>query len=628
MHVRNMSCTAWLAALLAAAALAPPAGATITPEAAKVLDRYIAAIGGRAALDAERSMHTKGTITAFGFKGTIESWTQRPDRMASATALGPFTLKDGYDGTTAWRVDQNGKLSIRDGKDLENEKGNAWFECGQWLLPDQGGGSITVQGQEHDSTGEWTVLEVKPPVGRSHAYWFNVKSGLVDRVVSKTDQQVIVTRLSDYRMDAGALRSHRQDTSVEGMPLNNLSATLDTLWLNEPIDPARFAPPQPAAADFTFLKGGATARLPIRYGERHLWVKVSVDGRPAEDFLLDTGASVSLLDSAWAAAHGIASEGKMQATGAGATGDVAFAKVGGIEVAGPDGDGVKIAGQKLAVLALNRFVAPFFWRDAAGVLGYDFISRFVLEIDYDRQTLTLYDPRTFKYAGHGTGVPITLSGSIPVVQASLDGRYQGGFRLDVGSGSTVDLHSPFVKKNDLRAKLGKTIEVLGGGFGGTFMSQVGRMKSMAIGPYRWKNPLVILSGAEQGGLASEDYAGNIGNEVFERFICTFDYEHRMLYLEPGQRYGKTDRFTRAGVQLAKFGDAIKAMQVLPGSPAAAAGIAEGDEVVTLDGKPILSYTQDGLTAMFEQGAVGERHTMVLVRDGKQVTVTLTLKELI
>jgi hypothetical protein len=401
------------------------------------------------------------------------------------------------------------------------------------------------------------------------------------------------------------------------------------VWSNVTIDPARFAPPQPAAADFKFLKGGqGPAKLPIRYGEKHLWVKVSVDGRPADDFLLDTGASVSLLDSAWAAAHGIASEGKMQAMGAGATGDVAFAKVNGIKVAGPDGDGVEIAGQKLAVLALNRFVAPFFWRDAAGVLGYDFISRFVMTIDYDTQTLTLHDPKQFTYAGKGTAVPITLSGSIPVVHAKLDGQYEGEFRLDVGSGSTVDLHSPYVKKHGLRDKLKPTIAVMGGGFGGTFTSHVGRMKSMAIGPYSWKSPLVILSGAERGGLASEDYAGNIGNEVFERFVCTFDYEHRKLYLEPGKHYGKTDKFSRAGVQLARFGDTVKAMQVLPGSAAAAAGIQDGDEIVTLDGKPILSYTQDAVSAMFENGAVGKSHVLEIQRDGTKRSVTLKLKEMI
>jgi hypothetical protein len=280
------------------------------------------------------------------------------------------------------------------------------------------------------------------------------------------------------------------------------------------------------------------------------------------------------------------------------------------------------------VLAVNRYMAPFFWRETAGVLGYDFISRFVTEVDYDAGTLTLHDPKTFTYSGTGKAIPITLAGAIPVVKAKLDDQYEGEFRVDVGSGSTVDLHGPFARKHTLDRKLGKTVPIVGGGFGGSFTSQLGRMKKLEIGPFTWNDPLVILSGAQSGGLASEDYAGNIGNEVLDRFKCTFDYEHRMLYLEPGKGYGKRDRFSRAGVLLARYGDTIKAMQVLPGSAAAAAGIVEGDEVVALDGKPILTYGPDRLMEMFENGDVGEKHTLVVARNGKKKTMTIRLKEMI
>ena len=112
MSNRSQFFTRGLAALIVALVAAPAARATITPEAARVVERYVAAIGGRAAVDAERSVHSRSTLQAFGFTGSLEGWSQRPDRIASQTALGPFTLKDGYDGTTAWRIDQNGKLSL------------------------------------------------------------------------------------------------------------------------------------------------------------------------------------------------------------------------------------------------------------------------------------------------------------------------------------------------------------------------------------------------------------------------------------------------------------------------------------------------------------------------------------
>jgi hypothetical protein len=357
-------------------------------------------------------------------------------------------------------------------------------------------------------------------------------------------------------------------------------------------------------------------------------VRASVNGGPPEDFLVDTGASVTVIDSAYAARRGIATQGQIGVTGAGAAGGASFSELDSVSVVGLDDGGVVIGHQKVAVLSLNPHLEPFFWRPIAGVLGYDFISRFVMEVDYDRERLVLHDPQHFVYHGKGTGIPMTMSGNIPVVRARLDGAYDGEFRLDVGSGSSVDMHSPFVVKHDLRGKAGKSFEVTGGGFGGTFSSTLCRMKSFEIGPYRWERPIVVLSQATTGGLASEDYAGNIGNQILERFNVTFDYDRRTVYLEPGKRFDQRDRFSMAGFQLAKLGERFEAMQVLPGSPADKAGLRQGDRVVAIDRQAVASYDPEQVRRTFEEGRPGERHTLEVERGSKKKTLTLTLAELL
>ena len=49
----------------------------------------------------------------------------------------------------------------------------------------------------------------------------------------------------------------------------------------------------------------------------------------------------------------------------------------------------------------------------------------------------------------------------------------------------MDLHGPFVATNDLRDKTAESIDVVGGGFGGTFTSRLTRMKKIELGPYAW-----------------------------------------------------------------------------------------------------------------------------------------------
>lgn len=618
---------AWIVALaLALAGAARPARAAITPEARAVIDRFVAKAGGREAFDRTHAMAYLATITAFGLNGTVRVWTQEPDKRASDLKLGPFNLRDGYDGTRGWRTDPSGKLLALDGKDLEDAKASAWFENERWLAADQDGGNITLVGAEQDSGGTYDVLEVTPPVGRSRRLWFDRATGLHDRTVSRNDQNTTINRFSDWRPVSGRLFAYRSFQSVQGMSLNTLTIVVDSAWVNPAIPSAQFEPPADLANPVVWLKQPGVAHLPFEYLSDHVWLRASVNGGPPADFIYDTGASLTVLDSAYAASIGVAGEGRLQGQGAGSVGTGAFGRLQKLKVAAAGGDGIELADTRVAVLNLNAFLAPFFWKDAAGIIGFDVINRFVNEIDYDHHVLTLYDPKTFRYAGRGDSIPITIDGHVPVVRATLDGTYEGGFRLDVGSGSTVDLHAPFVAKHDLEKVVGRTIPVTGGGFGGTFTSRLGRMHSMRLGTYEWERPLVVLSGAGGGAFTSEDYAGNIGNGILHRFKVTLDYERRLMWLEPGKAYSEPDVFSRSGLQLMQINGAIQVGQVIAGSPGDKAGLQRLDTVLSVDGRDPKAMGNTAVTELLQRGAVGRKVKFEIERDGKRMKKTLTLAD--
>ncbi|HUK64081.1 MAG TPA: PDZ domain-containing protein, partial [Dongiaceae bacterium] len=609
--------------------VASPAHATISADAQPVVDRYLHATGGAAALSAERSTHARFTLSAFGLAGKVESWSRLPDCGASVTAIGPFTLREGDDGQVAWRIDQNGRYAVLGGTDLEQTRAATWYENEMWARPGQGGGDVRRVGPDQDSLGTYIVLEATAPNGHPRRLWFDDRTGLLVRSVQRDDMRDITDVLADYRKIAGRLRPARTVIRVANMPLNDATMTLDTLWVNETLADTLFTSRQGAPDTPHFHGGEPHATIPFEYGARHVWLKVSVNGGPFADFLLDTGASITVLDSAFAAVHGIQAQGRVQVSGAGSDqGGASFAEIRSLFVPGPDGEGVELGAEKIAVLSLAPHLEPFFWRPVAGVLGYDFISRFAMTLDYDAATVTFTDPASFQPPAGATEMPFELASNIPVIEARLDSNLTGRFRLDVGSGSTVDLHGPFVRAHDLENHTGPKLTALGGGFGGTFSGDITRMKRMDIGPFGWDDPIVILSGATQGGLASEDYAGNIGNQVLERFQVTFDYTRKTLWLKPGSRYAKRDEFSLAGLQLARFDGAVRAMNVLAGSPAERAGLKEGDEVLAVDGRAMRDWTLESLDAMFEHGVPGSRHKIEYRRDGRKKNAKLTLERMI
>jgi predicted metalloprotease with PDZ domain len=154
------------------------------------------------------------------------------------------------------------------------------------------------------------------------------------------------------------------------------------------------------------------------------------------------------------------------------------------------------------------------------------------------------------------------------------------------------------------------------------------MQRLEIGPYGWARPIVALSGATSGAFTSEDYAGNIGNQILQRFTCTLDYERRVLYIEPGARYAEPDEFPRAGFQLARFGDRIVVFDVLEGSPAARAGLREQDLVIAIDDRPAREWTPDTFAEAIGRGRPGSRHALEIERGGKRVRVAFVLRDLL
>ena len=602
----------------------------VAPEVARVIARYLQATGGVHAFSAESTSYTHAVVTGFGFKGTYESWAARPSRQFSRTALGPFQLAEGDDGRDAWRTDPTtGRIVKLADHDLLDSRESSWFGLERWAEPDLGGGTVTFAGHDRDSLGACSILAMTAPgADKARRLWFLDADGLLVREESPRENGNVRTTFSDWRKVAGRMRPMRTRTGISTMPANALQQDVDSLAVNVDVSRVAFGVPDSAGTNaLRWLRNPGLATLPFEYRARHVWLRASLDGAPPEDFLFDTGASVTVLDSTFAANHGIRTQGYMQAAGAGASGSASFTTLPALRIAAADGDGVELHDLKVAVMSVNPQFARYFWRNMAGVIGYDVISRFVTEIDYDRGILVLHDPAKWRYAGKSPAVPMIMNGIVPAIRGSLDGL-DGLFRLDVGSSSTVDVHTPFVAAHQLETRLRHPIEVTGAGFGGDFSSALGRLSHMALGGQEWKDPMVTLARAREGAFASDEFAGNVGNRILERFKVTLDYEHHEVALEPGARFAARDGFTRAGVLVGWYGDHAQALSVLPRSPAERAGLREGDRIVRIDGRPILAMGLKAVDQLFDDGREGQTVVIEIERGRATKRLAMKLKEML
>lgn len=616
--------------LLLALLLAPlPATADQDADARAALARYVEVTGGRAAFLGDTSVHVRGRLADASLGGRFESWAAWPARYAQTEQLGTIRTRQGSDGDAAWRTDLTSrKVTVLEGKDREALLGEAWFANEQWAREDLGGGKILL-GQSAFMAGRaMRAVEVIPPTGNRRYLWFDGETGLLDRITHFRDQHTWIETLSGWKTLAGRKRATLLTMGEKQWPETYRELKVDSVWSGTPIANSVFSPPASNLRPISWLKGKGVARIPFRYRSGAVWIRASVNGGAMADFILDTGCSLSAFDKTYARNTGLELEGTMVAQGVGGYDTGGFAQIRTLRVAAASGDGVEIRDLKVAVLELQNEMQTFDWNKPAGLIGYDFLSRFVVDLDFDQRILTLYEPATYVYTGGGQALPMTLHSNIPTVEITLDGGCTGRFIVDVGNAFVLSVNAGQIEKCGLFGGTRKQLQQWGSGIGGSFPVSVCRMDSVRLGPFGWTQPIVGLTTYRRGGLGSKEIQGNIGTSVLQRFHCTFDYSRGQLWLEPGQRYPEKEGYSRSGLFVTRWSGRIYVAGVVRKSPGDVAGLKPRDVLKRVNGKPIEGFTQEQLERLLEDSPVGTLVTLTIERDLRDQTLEVTLADIL
>lgn len=376
-----------------------------------------------------------------------------------------------------------------------------------------------------------------------------------------------------------------------------------------------------------FVSGKSSLKIPFELSRNLILMRASVNDSAPLWFIFDTGADSSVIDAQLAKTLHLKPSGKDSSNGAAGTVEALIFK--GISLRFPN---VEALNQTIGALPLDFLSSPF-GRKISGVIGYDIIKEFVVEVDYASQIINLYEPGSYQYSGAGEALPITLEENLPFIHASIgvEGRpaLDGKFELDTGSTGAILFNTPFVNKHQLLKSVPKTKQVNSGGVGGSGLAFGGRLKGVRLGRSAFENLVARFFQGTSGDNASAKYDGLIGGEIFHRFTVTFDYSRRRMMLEPNAHFSEPFEEDMSGLDLATEGDNFSTVvvnEVEANSPAAEAGMQDEDIITAIDGHLTAEFTLDKIRKMFMQD--GREYLLSLKRGGKVVQTKLKLRRLI
>jgi hypothetical protein len=272
--------------------------------------------------------------------------------------------------------------------------------------------------------------------------------------------------------------------------------------------------------------------VPFEYFNHHIFVSVTLNGRPDMIFLLDSGTNSNVLNLRTSEALGLKPVSVKQEKGLGlGSGKVHIAaakdidaRIGNVQIA-----------NIMAIVDLDGLEQHFGHRED-GILGFPFLQNFVVVLDFDKHEMTLLPSRRYTYRGSGDMVFLSrksTSTAIPVMlQATGDVQRWANVEIDTGSDVTLMLFPHYVRGAHMeRVFLAKPTHQAYG-LGGYFPIQLGVLESMLMGRTQASHLAIFQLESDPTSSKKRDCVGMIGTSLLEQFQkIVFDVPAGRIFLE-------------------------------------------------------------------------------------------------
>jgi hypothetical protein len=194
----------------------------VLPSARSILDKHLAAIGGRAAVLSHKSTHASGTLAmpAAGVTGAVDIYGAHPNRTLLKVSLGGVgEVLEGFDGTHGWSISPMTGPMLLEGKQLDEKRFDSEFHSE--LRSDARYQSLTTLEQVDFEGRRCYKVRLVRKTGGEDIEFYDVASGLkAGSITTRETQMGTVTGTTietDYKKFGNLLQPTTVRSQVGGL---------------------------------------------------------------------------------------------------------------------------------------------------------------------------------------------------------------------------------------------------------------------------------------------------------------------------------------------------------------------------------------------------------------------------
>lgn len=246
-----------------------------------------------------------------------------------------------------------------------------------------------------------------------------------------------------------------------------------------------------------------------------------------------------------------------------------------------------------------------------GIIGYSFFRRFIVNINFDEDLILVYPKGDFPYPKGGQVLQPAIA-SLPMQFAevtdntTLSARYY----IDTGAGLCLLLSNQYVKDSLLFSPDKLFYSTVAEGIGGKKEMSITVVKKFKMGGYSFKNMPTYVFDDEFNVTSYPFLAGLIGNDLLRRFNLIINYGKSEFHLIPNKSFRDPFDYAYYGFNMFQDGVEVMVIDVIPGSPAAKAGLKDNDIILSISNK-FGGNLQDYKNILQNPGS---KVKMVIIRD--------------